>query len=189
MHENEPGALSSDQNLSGVLPPKAKEVTRSWRRRSLTRSSKEKIIVPGPIIIDVDIILARYAEVGLKSREVRRFFETILIDNMMSSLAKENIEALITIEQGRIYVTTDKIDEAASVLTRVFGVASVSPALISESSMEAMAEKTASYSRTVLKEGQGFAIKARREGNHPYTVWTLVGRWVRRFSWPMRTAM
>ena len=66
-------------------------------------------------------------------------------------------------------MTTDKIGEAASVLTRVFGVASVSPALISGSSMDAMAEKTASYSRTVLKEGQGFAIKARREGNHPYT--------------------
>ena len=56
--------------------------------------------MPGTIIIDVDIILARYAEVGLKSRGVRRFFETILIDNMMSSLAKEDIEALITIEPG-----------------------------------------------------------------------------------------
>jgi thiamine biosynthesis protein ThiI len=116
----------------------------------------------------VDLILIRYAELGLKSRSVRRFFETILIDNMMASLAKEGIEALINSEQGRIYVTTDSIPEAINVLTRVFGVASVSPVIESGSTMEEMCAIAAEYSTTILREGQGFAIKARREGNHPY---------------------
>jgi thiamine biosynthesis protein ThiI len=116
----------------------------------------------------VDIILARYAEVGLKSSGVRRYFESILLDNMLTALQAHGLEALITCEQGRIYITTDRIDECLPVLRRVFGVASVSPALISDSAMEEMQKAAAEYSRTVLREGQSFAVKARREGNHPY---------------------
>ena len=116
----------------------------------------------------MDVILVRYAEVGLKSSGVRRYFETILMDNMLSALAANGLEALIDSEQGRIYVTTDRVDEAAAVLRRVFGVASVSPALLSGSAMEEMQEAAAGYSLSVLKEGQAFAVKARREGNHPY---------------------
>lgn len=116
----------------------------------------------------MDIILVRYAEVGLKSASVRRYFETILMDNMLSALAVHGLEALIDSQQGRIYVTTDKVDEAAQVLRRVFGVASVSPALVGDSAMEAMQKAAAAYSREVLRDGQSFAVKARREGNHPY---------------------
>lgn len=116
----------------------------------------------------MDIILARYAEVGLKSSGVRRYFESILMDNMLNALQAHDLEALVTCEQGRIYITTDKIDEAVPVLRRVFGIASVSPALISDSAMEEMQRTAAEYSRSVLKDGQSFAVKARREGNHPY---------------------
>lgn len=116
----------------------------------------------------MDVILARYAEVGLKSSGVRRYFESILLDNMLTALGAHNLEALATCEQGRIYVTTDRIEEAIPVLRRVFGVASLSPALISGSAMEEMQRAAAEYSRTVLKDGQSFAVKARREGNHPY---------------------
>lgn len=116
----------------------------------------------------VDIILARYAEVGLKSTGVRRYFESILIDNMLIALSANGLEALISSEQGRIYITTDRMDEAVPVLRRVFGVASVSPALVSDSAMASMQEVAAEYSCSVLKGGQSFAVKARREGNHPY---------------------
>jgi thiamine biosynthesis protein ThiI len=116
----------------------------------------------------VDVILARYAEVGLKSSGVRRYFESILLDNMLTALSAHGLEALVTCEQGRIYITTDRIDESVPVLRRVFGIASVSPAMISGSAMEEMQSTAAEYSRAVLSDGQSFAVKARREGNHPY---------------------
>lgn len=116
----------------------------------------------------MDIILVRYAEVGLKSPSVRRYFESILIDNMMNALAGHGIEALVDSEQGRMYVTTDRIPETVEALTKVFGVASVSPALIAQSTMEEMGKAAAEFSRGLLSEGSSFAIKARREGNHPY---------------------
>ena len=74
----------------------------------------------------MDVILVRYAEVGLKSPGVRRYFENILIDNILNNLAHHQIEALVDCEQGRIHVTTDKIEAAIPVLTKVFGVAFLS---------------------------------------------------------------
>lgn len=117
----------------------------------------------------MDVILVRYAEVGLKSTGVRRYFEGLLIDNMLTALASHGLEALVTSEQGRIYVTSDQIDKAIPVVRRVFGVASVSPALVGDSGMEAMKRTAAEYSQSMLGPNQSFAVKARRDGNHPYT--------------------
>lgn len=117
----------------------------------------------------VNIILVRYAEVGLKSPGVRRHFESILLDNMEAALARKRIEALINCEAGRIYVRTDRIDEAVDALVHVFGVASVSPAIECGSGMEEMQSVAAEMSRSILDQGASFAVKARREGSHPYT--------------------
>ncbi len=105
----------------------------------------------------------------MKSPGVRRYFENILIDNLLNNLAHHEIEALVDCEQGRIHVTTDKIAEAIPILTKVFGVASVSPAYTCSSEMTEMCQEVAEFSRTYLTEGMSFAVKARREGNHPYT--------------------
>ncbi len=117
----------------------------------------------------MNIILVRYAEVGLKSPGVRRHFETILIDNMEAALARKRIEALVNCEQGRIYVRTDRIDDAAAELSHVFGIASVSPAIECGSDMAEMQSVAAELSRSVIGQGMSFAVKARREGTHPYT--------------------
>ncbi len=115
------------------------------------------------------MILVRYAEVGLKSRGVRRFFERVLVNNMMNLLAKNRVEALINIDQGRIFVETDKPSEAVKVLSRVFGIASLSLTIKTGSGMEEMQRIAAEFSKPLLKPGDGFAIRARREGDHKYT--------------------
>jgi thiamine biosynthesis protein ThiI len=117
----------------------------------------------------MDLILVRYAEVGLKSRTVRSRFERILMDNMMSILAKEGIEAIIKCDQGRIFVEASDIERALPALQRVFGIASVSPAMRMGSDMSVMRDAVGKYSRDALKEGQTFKIEARRTGTHPYT--------------------
>ena len=47
---------------------------------------------------------------------------------------------------GRIYITMTVSAEAVPVLRRVFGIASVSPALISDSAMEKMQKEYRRYS-------------------------------------------
>jgi thiamine biosynthesis protein ThiI len=117
----------------------------------------------------MDVILVRYAEVGLKSRGVRTRFEKVLVDNMMSLLARDGVEALVRIDQGRIYAETDQVDRACRSLRRVFGVASVSPAWRTSSDMGTMRRKAAEISASVLPDRSTFKIEARRTGTHPYT--------------------
>jgi thiamine biosynthesis protein ThiI len=114
-------------------------------------------------------ILVRYAEIGLKSRPIRKRFETILVNNLMDALMGEGIEALVTAQYGRIFVEAGDVDRASRALARVFGVASVSPVAGCSSDLEEMKRVIADLSQPLLSEGQSFAVRARRIGDHPYT--------------------
>ncbi|OPY34176.1 MAG: thiamine biosynthesis protein ThiI [Methanomassiliicoccales archaeon PtaU1.Bin124] len=116
----------------------------------------------------MDLILVRYAEVGLKSRGVRKRFERILMDNMLSILAHDGVEALVRNDQGRIFVQSADIDKAVRSVQKVFGVASVSPVVKCGSNMEEMRARVAELSRNWLEEGSTFKIEARRSGSHSY---------------------
>ena len=117
----------------------------------------------------MDLVLVRYAEMGLKSRAVRKRFENILIENMMSALAGESIEGIVSTEQGRVFVQTDQIDRAAKALSRVFGVSSVSPVIKTTSELGDMRRAIAAYSLGLMEDGKSFAVRARRTGEQPYT--------------------
>ncbi|MDD1770425.1 MAG: THUMP domain-containing protein [Methanomassiliicoccales archaeon] len=117
----------------------------------------------------VSLVLVRYAELGLKSRPVRRRFEQVLVANMMAGLAKAGVEALVRSEQGRVFIETDKEREAVRAISRVFGVASLSVVTKADSDMESMGKVAAELSKPLLYEGQSFAVKARRVGDQAYT--------------------
>ena len=86
----------------------------------------------------MDLILVRYAELGIKSPAVRRRFERILVDNILSALAGRRVEAIVSAERGRVFVKADLIDEAIRAIVRVFGVASASQVVSCGSDMEEM---------------------------------------------------
>lgn len=117
----------------------------------------------------VSIILIRYAEIGLKSRPVRTRFERQLKDNIVFMLSSAGIEALVRRENARLYVETDRIEQAILVLKRVFGIASLSVAEVCTSAMEDLCAKAATYSIGRIRKGQSFAVCARREGQQPYS--------------------
>jgi len=117
----------------------------------------------------VPIIFARYSEIGLKSTPVRVRFENRLRDNIINMLAADRIEALVTKRDARFYIEAEDIDRAAAALKRVFGIASFSVAEVCSSDMEDICATAAEYSIGKLKEGESFAVKARREGNQHYT--------------------
>jgi thiamine biosynthesis protein ThiI len=71
-------------------------------------------------------------------------------------------------EWGRIFIeTTDS--RAASAAADVFGVVSTSPALTAEPSLENAAIVCAALAQDLVLEGESFAIRARRSGNHPFS--------------------
>ncbi len=115
------------------------------------------------------LLLVRYAEMGLKSDSVRRRFERILLDNILASFAERGVEAILTSERGRIFVETDRADEAADILSMVFGVASLSRVMSFGSDMEEMRSFILERSGSLLPPGSSFALRVRRTGTHRYT--------------------
>lgn len=115
------------------------------------------------------IVLVRYCEIGLKSTPVRKRFESLLKENMLTMLAADGIEALITYAEARFYIATEDIQGCVDSIKKVFGIASLSITEECSAEMEDICRTAADYSVGRISEGQSFAVKARREGTHPYT--------------------
>ena len=113
--------------------------------------------------------MVRYCEIGLKSTPVRRRFENILKDNMLTMLAADGVEAIITYADARYFIETSDIQRCVDSVKKVFGIASLSVAEECSSDIDDICASAAEYSVGRISEGQSFAVKARREGNHPYT--------------------
>lgn len=115
------------------------------------------------------VILVRYCEIGLKSTPVRKRFESLLKENMLTMLAADRIEALIAFADARFYITTDDIQGCVDSVKKVFGIASLSVTEECTADMGDICRTAAEYSVGRISAGQSFAVKARREGTHPYT--------------------
>lgn len=116
-----------------------------------------------------DVILVRYDELALKSKRVRAMYEAILIKNLKAMLnADGSAYTEITREMGRIFIHSD--DPAAlKSAVKVFGVVSASPAYTCEPTLDSAAQLCALLADGMIREGQSFAIRSRRAGNHDFT--------------------
>ncbi len=116
-----------------------------------------------------DIILIRYGELSLKSTYVRKYFESILVRNIKKALIKENISHNIRTERGRIYLSTTEISQSISILPRIFGIVSFSPAVQTTSNMQDMSTIAQQLTKNVLTEQKSFAIRVTRVGTHTFS--------------------
>ena len=116
-----------------------------------------------------NVVIVRYGELALKSTGVRNWYEKILMKNIAAMLDSRSIPySLIRREWGRIFIeTTDS--RAAGAAADVFGVVSTSSALITEPDLESAARTCALLGTRLIREGESFAIRARRSGNHSFT--------------------
>jgi len=116
------------------------------------------------------VLLVRFGEIALKSRYVRRQLRDRLVANIQDLFATEGVECVTEADEARIYVHADDLVRAKAIVTRVFGVVSVSPAAEGHADLEtlkAMAVREAAP--TGLGPGATFAVRARRVGTHPFT--------------------
>ena len=116
-----------------------------------------------------DVIIVRYDELALKSKNVRTRYEQILVRNLKSMLKAQGCNfSNITREMGRIFIHSDDPNALKSA-SKVFGVVSVSPACTCEATLSSAAGLSAEIAGEIIKDGQSFAIRARRAGNHEFT--------------------
>ncbi len=114
--------------------------------------------------------LVRFGEIALKSRFVRRQLRDRLVANIQDLFAAEGVECVTEADEARIYVHVDDPDRARSILTRVFGVVSISPAAEGHADLETLKRLAVEEaSRASLSAGGTFAVRPRRVGTHPFT--------------------
>jgi thiamine biosynthesis protein ThiI len=116
-------------------------------------------------------LLLRFGELTLKSEGVRRRFTTILRRNIEDAFSREGLDCLIRDDWGHLYVDTSDPVRGIPLLTRTFGLTSVSPvALLRSSALEEVARFSADYALPHLPPEAGtFAVRPRRTGSHPYS--------------------
>ncbi|HTY90915.1 MAG TPA: tRNA uracil 4-sulfurtransferase ThiI [Methanocella sp.] len=119
--------------------------------------------------MEFDVVIVRYGEIGIKSEQVRRKFEALLMGNIRAMLDSKGVayEDVIK-ERGRIFVVT-KDPKAPRVVGNVFGVVSTSPAVRAGPTIEEAAAVAAAFGKELIKDGQSFGIMGRRSGNQPFT--------------------
>ena len=86
------------------------------------------------------VLLARFGEVHLKGQN-RPYFMRVLVDNVKKMVAP--IGGHVWLSDSRIYVSEcEDLDERVRLVTKVFGIYSVSPALEMEKDLDRIAEET-----------------------------------------------
>ncbi len=116
------------------------------------------------------VLLVRFGEIALKSRYVRRQLRDRLVGNIQDLFAAEGVECITEADEARIYVHADDLVRARSILTRVFGVVSVSPAVEGNADLETLTSLALQEAAAAgIAEGTTFAVRPRRVGTHPFT--------------------
>ncbi len=119
--------------------------------------------------VPTDVVIVRYGELALKSSGIRNWYEKILMKNIAAMLDSRGIPySQIRREWGRIFIESNDA-RAAEAAADVFGIVSTSPALTAEPTLENAASVCASLAQKLVREGEFFAIRARRSGNHPFS--------------------
>ncbi|MDV0447116.1 putative tRNA sulfurtransferase [Methanosarcinaceae archaeon Ag5] len=115
------------------------------------------------------IVIVRYGELSLKSRGVRDRYEEILKMNIHAMLKANDVPfSGIRRDYGRIFVETQS-PQAPEIIARVFGVVSVSPAYVCASVPEEITSLCAAVSVSKIRDGDTYAVRARRNGNHSFS--------------------
>ncbi len=122
--------------------------------------------------MDHDLILARYGEIGLKSRPVRRRFENQMKDNIEYAFEQEELDCIVKPIPGRFVVMTSDVPKGVDILSRIFGLTTVSPARRTKSTMKDILGAGLDYARRWRAENPDastFAVRSRRSGEHPFS--------------------
>ena len=118
------------------------------------------------------MILIRYGEIALKSSGIRKLWERLLVRNIKNMLEINGIKydsVKYIPMQGRIYLDVSSSDKVKSILSKIFGIKSFSEVIESTDDLNEISSKVLELASIILNEGDTFAIRVIRKGNHNYT--------------------
>ncbi|RLJ01106.1 MAG: hypothetical protein DRP11_05045 [Candidatus Aenigmatarchaeota archaeon] len=119
--------------------------------------------------MNYDRILIRYGEVALKSDPVKNRFINRLVGNIQSGLDRAEVKYRIERDRGRLFVITKDIEKSIEILRKVFGIVSISPVKTTKGELEHIIKVVENLAKEYIREGETFAIRARRKGTEKVT--------------------
>jgi thiamine biosynthesis protein ThiI len=114
------------------------------------------------------LMLKIAGEIGTKSSRTRRRFLRLLARNVRAALRRRGVAATIEPRWSRLLVRVGDVAAAREALPPVFGLHSVSEAVVLPfTSLDGLVEGAAEVFRDRVA-GRTFAVRARRSGQHPF---------------------
>jgi thiamine biosynthesis protein ThiI len=80
-----------------------------------------------------------------------------------------DLNCIIDSDWGRIYIQTSDEKVGIGLLTKIFGISSISPVISINDELEEITKTVLEFSKGLLSTGQSFALRTRRTGKHPFT--------------------
>ncbi len=115
--------------------------------------------------IEYTLIIARYVEIGLKSRKVRNRMERRLLQHILSVCDRENLVVHSSLRRwGRLefeFQASD-IPHALLVFRNIIGVHSYSPVMKISAEYPKIQQSTVDFANIYLKSGDGYAVRVKR---------------------------
>ena len=118
--------------------------------------------------VNADGILVRFGEIGIKSPPVRRAMLERLRRNLLAGMERSNVEGDVSSLGSRLWMVGPDVAGLAAVAGRTFGIVSFSASRRVTSDMASM-ERAACEEALAVPAWKSFAVRAHREGSHPYT--------------------
>ncbi|MFX0055986.1 MAG: tRNA uracil 4-sulfurtransferase ThiI [Candidatus Hermodarchaeota archaeon] len=119
---------------------------------------------------DYSEVLVRYGEIGIKSKQTRKRMEDLLIRHIKAALLEAGVEfTKIRREYGRIFIVTERTQEASIIAANIFGIVSVSPVVVIQSNLDTILETGLEMAGKTFAKSKSFAVGSRRVGTHDYS--------------------
>lgn len=118
-----------------------------------------------------DSVIIRFSgEIWLKKVWTRKYYEKRLARNIKQTLKYHKVSFNKLVRKfSRFYLKTDYTFKAVDVLTRVFGISSLSPAYETSSSFDDLIDECLNLAGILLHKGNTFAVRCKRVGSHNYS--------------------
>jgi len=118
--------------------------------------------------VDRLLLLKIAGEIATKSPRTRRRFLRVLARNVRAALRRAGVRGAVEPRWSRLLVRTSDPQGAAQVLSRVFGLHSVSEAHpVPSDTLDGLVRGAAGAARERVR-GRTFAVRVKRSGRHPF---------------------
>ncbi|KQC04372.1 MAG: hypothetical protein APR53_03230 [Methanoculleus sp. SDB] len=114
-------------------------------------------------------VLIKYGELFLKSESVKRWYITLLLDNLRHAFDSLGLEFSFEVHRGRILIEGPDPAALAGAARRIFGIVGVAVCTRTRSDRAEIEAAAVLMAMKNLKPGMSFAVRARRSGVSGFT--------------------